>query len=204
MIVPIPLDVAKVWGTRGRLRVKGEINDYAFRSSLFPSGDGKHFLLVNKRMQAGGKATAGTSARFRLEPDTQERSITAPAELEKALSEDRSLRWWFDRLTYSTRKYLTDRIREPKSAEARVRRADQVAELLLSTKEAERETPPILEAVFARDPRAREGWKRMSASQRRMHLLGIFTYRSPEARARRVAKMVQDAHRFSVREQKKR
>ncbi len=59
--------------------------------------------------------------------------------------------------------------------------------------EAERELPPTLQVAFVRDPRAREGWERMSPSRRRMHLLGIFYYRNPEARARRVAKVVQDA-----------
>ena len=36
-IIRIPFDVAKVWGTRGQLRVKGEINGFAFRTSLFPA-----------------------------------------------------------------------------------------------------------------------------------------------------------------------
>src|ERR1700682_4154596 len=52
--VRIPVDVPKVWGTRARLRVKGEINGFAIRSFLFPTGKGFHCLTVNKRMQAGG------------------------------------------------------------------------------------------------------------------------------------------------------
>ncbi len=70
--------------------------------------------------------------------------------------------------------------------------AEQIAERLLATMEAERELPPVLQVAFARNHRAREGWERMSPSRRRMHLLGIFYYRNPEARARRVAKAVQD------------
>ena len=48
-------------------------------------------------------------------------------------------------------------------------------------------------AAFARDPRAFEGWKRMSPSHRRGHLLGIFGYRTPEARDRRIVKMLEEA-----------
>lgn len=193
VIVHVPIDVAKIWGTRGQLRVKGEINGFAFRTSLFATGQGSHILLINKRMQKGARAVAGTTARFRLEPDTEERIVTVPVELKHALAEDRSVGRWFDQLNYSTRHEIAKWIAEPKSAEARSRRAEQMAERLLATMDAERELPPILQVAFARDPRAREGWKHMSASRRRGHLLAIFYYRTPEARARRVAKALEDA-----------
>jgi hypothetical protein len=199
VIVRIPLDVPKIWGTRGRLRVKGEINGFAFRTSLFPTGSGQHMLLVNKRMQAGARAGPGTVAHFRLEPDTEERVVTVPAELKRVIAEDRSLCRWFDKLNYSTRKYIADWITEVKSAEARVRRAEQIAERLMAIMEAERELPPILQVAFARQPRAREGWEGMSATQRRGQLFAIFYYRNPEARARRVAKIVEEAAEFAER-----
>ena len=59
--------------------------------------------------------------------------------------------------------------------------------------EAERELPPVLQLAFARHPRAREGWDLMSASRWRAHLLGIFYYRTPDAQARRIDKMLDDA-----------
>src|SRR5579883_3361650 len=61
-IVRIPFDVAGVWGVRGQLRVKGEINGFAFRTSLFPNGRGGHYLLVNRQMKTGGKASLGNAA----------------------------------------------------------------------------------------------------------------------------------------------
>jgi uncharacterized protein YdeI (YjbR/CyaY-like superfamily) len=195
LIVRVPLDVSEAFGKRGMLRVKGTINGFRFRTSLFPTGKGYHVLLVNKRMQAGAKTSVGAVARILLEPDTEERSVTVPAELESALAEDRALRRWFDRLNYSTRKYLVDSVTEVKSAEARVRRAGHLAERLLETMEAEHELPPLLRTAFARNPQAYAGWKRMSVLQRRGHLLGIFGYRDPKSRARRMAKMLQEAAR---------
>src|SRR5271157_2617553 len=60
VIARVPFDVAKAWPERRRLRVRGEIEGFAFRTSLFVSSDGQgHFLLVNKKMQAGAKAKAG-------------------------------------------------------------------------------------------------------------------------------------------------
>src|ERR1700682_6294005 len=193
VMIRIPFDAAKFWGKRGQLKVKGEINGFAFRTSLFPTGKGGHVLLVNKRMQAGAHAGAGSEASFHLEPDAEVRLITVPEELERALAEDRALRRWFDKWNNSTRNYISSWVGEPKSADARLRRADQIAERLLETMEAERELPQAIRVVFARDPRAYEGWKLMTPLRRRAHLFGIFYYRTPAARARRIAKAVQEA-----------
>ena len=203
VIVRIPLDVPKVWGTRGMLKVKGQINGFAFRTSLFPTGKGYHYLLVNKRMQAGAGARAGMVARFQLQPDTEKRVAIVPRELQRILNEERSLRRWFEQLNYSTRKWITDWVTQVKSPEARARRAEQVAEQLLATMEAERELPPILKLAFARDPRAYTGWQRMSPSHRRGHLLAIFYCRSPDARDRRIAKLLEDALTFAERKTNK-
>jgi uncharacterized protein YdeI (YjbR/CyaY-like superfamily) len=159
-------------------------------------------MLANKQMQKGGKVTTGSVAQFRLEPDTEPRIVIVPAELTSAFSGDRQLRRWFDRLNYSTRKDISNWITQVKSAEARERRAQQIAERLLATMDAERELPPILQVTFARNARAREGWERMSPSRRRMHLFGIFYYRSPEARARRLTKALQDAEGFAERDRR--
>lgn len=193
VIIRIPFDVEKVWGARGRLRVKGEINGFSFRTTLFPTSSGFHFLLVTKRMQSGGYARAGSTAQFRLEPDLEVRKAVMPLELKRAFSQERSLRRWFDNMNFSMRRWICDQVAQPKSAEARVRRAERIAEQLMTTMEAERELPPILKAAFARDPRAFEGWQRMTPTQRRYTLMSIFHYRNPESRERRITMMLEEA-----------
>src|ERR1700756_1026997 len=94
-IISIPFDVAKEWRQRGQLRVKGEINSYPFRTSLFPTGQGGHILLVNKKMQKGAQAIAGKMARFQLEPDTEKRVVKVPAEISRILAKERTLGRWF-------------------------------------------------------------------------------------------------------------
>lgn len=195
VIARIPFDVSQTWGSRAILRVKGSINGFAFQTSLFPTGDGHHVMLVNKKMQAGGKTGVAATVRFTLEPDTAPRTVTMPMELERALSEVRALRRWYDQLNASMRKYTAEWVAEVKSPEARERRAAQLAERLLATMEAERELPPVLRAAFARNPIAYEGWKQMSVAQRRGHLLGIFYYRDPKAQSRRVALALKDAYK---------
>lgn len=193
IIVRIPFDAAKLWGLRGQIKVKGEINGFPFRTSLFPTREGWHFLLVNKRMQKGALAFEGSTVHLQMELDTEERIVTVPEELKRFLNQDRSLRRWYDELNYSTRNDIAKWVTEPKSAQARMRRAEQIAERLLSVMDAERELPPILQVAFARHPRAREGWDHMSASRRRGHLFGIFYYRTPDAQARRIDQMLKDA-----------
>lgn len=191
-IIRIPFDVGKIWGTRAQLRVKGEINGFAFRTSLFPARGG-HILLVNKAMQRGGDVRQGMSAKFLLQPDLEKRVAILPAELKRFLKEDAYLRRWFETLNYSTRSEIGKWILQPKSAAARTRRAEQMAERLLAVMEAEQELPPALKIAFAQEPRALEGWKQMSPSHRRGQLFAIFYYRSPEARTRRIEKILQAA-----------
>jgi uncharacterized protein YdeI (YjbR/CyaY-like superfamily) len=199
MVVYVPFDVPQTWKMRGRAKVKGDINGFSFRTSLFPVRDGRYFLLVNKRMQQGGGVGLGDVAKITLQPDTEERVAIVPLELRRILNEERAFRRWFDQLNYSIQKWIGDWIASVKSPAARVRRAEQVAEQLLSTMEAERELPPLLKAAFARDPRALQGWNLMSPSRRRGHLLGIFYYRNPESRDRRIAKTIEEATAFAER-----
>jgi uncharacterized protein YdeI (YjbR/CyaY-like superfamily) len=193
IIIRIPFDVPKVWRTRGNVRVKGEINGFAFRASVFPTSKGYHCMLIKRSMQTGANAFLGDTAHFRLVPDTTKHVTSVPPELQRILNEDRSFRRWFDKLTLSMRKWICYWIVNVKSPEARVRRAEQVAEQLMATMEAELDLPPILKLAFGRDPRAYQGWQSMTLLQRRQHLLGIFYCRTPESRDRRIAKMLEEA-----------
>jgi uncharacterized protein YdeI (YjbR/CyaY-like superfamily) len=198
-VVFIPFDVPRTWKIRGRAKVKGEINGFSFRTSLFPMRDGRHFLLVNKRMQQGAGVGLGDQAKITLQPDTEERVVAVPGELKHFLGEDRTFRSWFETLNYSTRKWIADWVTQPKGAASRARRAEQVAEQLFSAMEAEHELPPLLKAAFSRDIRALDGWQSMSPTHRRGHLIAIFYYRNPESRDRRIAKTIEDAVAFAER-----
>jgi len=194
VIVRLPFDAAKVWGLRGQIRVRGDINGFGFRTSLFPNGEGGHFLLVNKRMQKGALAAAGSVVRIRMERDDTEREVSVPSELKRIFAEDRQLSRWHDKLNPSTRNDIAKWVTDPKSGAARVRRAEQIAERMLSVMEAEQELPPVLRVAFARNPGAKQGWDAMSAARRRGHLFGIFYYRNPEGQAKRIGKMMEDAN----------
>jgi uncharacterized protein YdeI (YjbR/CyaY-like superfamily) len=191
-VIRVPLDVAKTWGTRGQLRVKGTINGFAFRSSLFPDGKGAHFMMVNKKMQAGAAVEPGLKAQFRIEPDTEPREVAPPKELLQVLSQSKRLSKFYDSFSYSYRRYMSMWVGEARHGETRMRRAEQLAERLMLTMEAETELPPVLRVALAGNPLAQKGWNRMPPGHRRSHLMAIFYYRNPESQARRVAKAVEE------------
>jgi uncharacterized protein YdeI (YjbR/CyaY-like superfamily) len=200
VIARVPFDPTEVWPVRKGRRVRGEINGFAFRTSLFPEAGGKkHVLLINKKMQAGANAKPGDTAFFQLEPDLEEREATVPPELARALKADRGLRRYFDALNPSMRRDIGRWIGEPKSVESRTRRADQIAERLLLAMEGEQEPPPVLRAAFLRQPAARQGWDAMTPIRRRNHLFGIFYYQTAEGRERRVRVAIEDALKVAKR-----
>jgi uncharacterized protein YdeI (YjbR/CyaY-like superfamily) len=91
------------------------------------------------------------------------------------------------------RHYIAKWIAEPKSSAARQKRADEMAERIVATMAAEEDLPPALRFALDRVPHARAGWEKLTPIQRRGHLLGYFYYKTPEARARRFQKAIDDS-----------
>jgi uncharacterized protein YdeI (YjbR/CyaY-like superfamily) len=198
VIARLPVDLKKSWPQWRSRRVRGEINGFAFRTSLLPVSQQKgHILLVNKRMQAGSNSTVGSKVQIWLEPDMAEQVIELPRELASTLKVDRRLRRWFDTLSPSMRKGIGNFVDQAKGAETREMRAERMAESLMLAMEGEVYPPPILRAAFQAQPLALQGWNAMTPTQRRNHLLGIFYVQTVESRQRRAAKAVEDALRVA-------
>ncbi len=191
-VLDIPFDVKKTFGKGGRLPVKGEVNGFAFRTSLFPRKDGKHFLLMNKKMQKAANATSiGDKVEVTIELDEETRTVDIPALLKKEIQEDDELLAYYTSLSYSMRKYFADHITDAKSKQVQKKRAQELAEILMQMRDGEHDPPPILKVEFAHNPEAKRGWELMPASHRRSHLWGIYYYKNPESRAKRMAKAIE-------------
>ena len=201
-IVQVPFVPSKVWPDMVRLRVRGTISNgpgdgFAFRNSLFPMAGqpGVFFLLVNKAMQKGGRVALGSVADFVLEPDLDDRPAELPDDLAMLLDDEPGLRGFYDELSESNRREIGKWCALAKSDEAKRHRAEQVAERLLGAMEGERELPPFVEAAFRARPKARAGWAKMTLLQRRQELMAVYYYQSPEAREKRVRKLVEAAEK---------
>jgi uncharacterized protein YdeI (YjbR/CyaY-like superfamily) len=189
----LPFDVETTWKKLVRLRVKVEVGGEVFRTSLFPGAQREgHFVLVNKKMQKAAGAKVGAMVDFAIEPDLDQRTPTVPPELAKLLKSEKKLANWYEGLSEPIRWEIAKWIDGVKGVEARQRRSEQIAERLMLTMEGEKELPPVLEVAFRRVPAARKGWEAMTKAQRRSNLMAIFYYQSPEAREKRVRKVVED------------
>jgi Bacteriocin-protection, YdeI or OmpD-Associated/Domain of unknown function (DUF1905) len=197
----LPFDPAKEWKTMVRQRVTVEVGGEGFRTSLFAAGlsgearRGGHFILVNKAMQQAAGAGVGAMVEFAVSPDLAERSAELPDELAALLDGEPGLRRWYDGLSEYMRREIGKWVAGVKSDDARMRRAEQMAERLLATMEGERELPPVIAAAFRERPKARAGWKKMTEAQRRSELMAVFYYQTVEARAKRVGKLCDAAEK---------
>jgi uncharacterized protein YdeI (YjbR/CyaY-like superfamily) len=198
VVARVPFDVEKAWKKMVRLRVKVETGGEVFRTSLFVDSDhGGHFVLVNKKMQRAAGVGVGGMIDLTVEPDLDEREVEVPAELTSIFRREKALAKWYAKLSDSSRSDIARTIAEPKSEDARARRAEQMAERMLLAMEGEKVLPPLLEVLFHRHPGARQGWDAMTEVQRRGHLLGIFYYQSPEAREKRAGKAIEECLRVA-------
>jgi hypothetical protein len=134
--VQLPFDVERTWGSKGRVSVKGTINGFAFRSSIFPNGDGTHHMMINKAMKEGATAGAGDAVNITMAPDTEERTVDVPADLKKAVSGNRAASALFAQLGPSCRKEYVEWIEGARRAETRTSRIEKAVEYACGGEEA--------------------------------------------------------------------
>ena len=101
----VPFNVKEVFGTGARVPVRGTINGFAYRSSIFPMGTGGcHMMVVNKEMRDGTGAKVGDTVEVVMERDTALRTVAMPPELKKVLARNKRAQALFDELSYTHRK----------------------------------------------------------------------------------------------------
>jgi len=118
----VPFDAETIFGKKGQVKVTGTINGVAYRNSLMPHGNGQHFLVVNKSIRDKANAQVGDTVAVTMSLDTGERHITAPVDLQEALSQNASTQAVFNGLSYSRQKEYIDWIEKAKREETRASR----------------------------------------------------------------------------------
>jgi uncharacterized protein YdeI (YjbR/CyaY-like superfamily) len=193
VIARLPFSVEKQWKTRGTFRVHVEVNGIQYKAALLPTRSGRHFMIVNQKTQKAARIATGSTATFTVRPDLSPRIIQLPKELEAALNQERALRKWFDRLSYTARKWLVAQIENAKSEDTRTRRAERIAETVMEAMVAEHDLPPLMRLAFSRHLGAEQGWNNLTPNQRRHHLLAIFNYRTHQSRLNRIERLIEQS-----------
>lgn len=127
-IIP-PVDVPAVFGTRGRVPVRGTINGFPFRSSLMPMG-GCHMMPVNQALRQGAGVGPGDTVEMVMERDREERTVEPPPELKKELAKNKKAMANWEKNSYTNKKEMALAIREAKQEETRARRLAKVLQIL--------------------------------------------------------------------------
>ena len=133
-ILRVPFSVEKEWGSRGRVSVKGTINGFAYRSSIFPFGDGTHHMMVNKAMQQGAAAGPGARVEVVMEVDAEPRTVEVPKDFQKALGKNAKAKAFFEKPPPSHKRAYVGFIEEAKKPETRARRIEKAVENLAAGK----------------------------------------------------------------------
>lgn len=123
--VDVPFDAAEAYGAKGQIRVRGTVNGAAFRSSLLPHGNGRHYLVVGGPLRCAAGAEVGDVVRVAIEPDTEERTIEVPPDLQEALEARPEALDFFAGLAYTYRKEYVDWIESAKREQTRASRVSQ-------------------------------------------------------------------------------
>jgi hypothetical protein len=131
--INVPFDVEKMFGTRGRVPVRGTLNGAPFRGSLFPMG-GCHFMVVNRHLRAAAGVSGGETVPVQMERDTEERVITPPADLARALKANKEAQATWDKLSYTHRREHVEHLEDAKKPETRQRRLEKAIALLAAGK----------------------------------------------------------------------
>jgi hypothetical protein len=98
-----PVDVVEYFGTRARVPIRGTINGFPFRSSLMPCGKAR-MMPVNKTLCRGAGVQPGDVVDVVMERDAEERTVEAPAELERELATSKKALERWDGLPFTHKK----------------------------------------------------------------------------------------------------
>jgi hypothetical protein len=126
----VPAAVSAAFGKRGRVSVRGTMNGFAFRSSIFADGKGGHAMMVNKAMRAGAKTGQGDTVDVTMEVDDKPRVVGVPADLRAALRGDPKAGAVFKTLSPSCKKEYVEWIVGAKREETRRARVAKAVTLL--------------------------------------------------------------------------
>ena len=122
VVVITPIDVRKVFGTAGYVRVKGTIDGFPFNdTSLMPMGTGEHCMPIKNVIRKAIRKGAGDTIEIILEQDFAELKI--PPELKEAFEASPEAEKMFNAYSPSNKRNYTKYVSESKRKETREKRA---------------------------------------------------------------------------------
>jgi hypothetical protein len=130
----LPKEASAKLPSRGLMSVEGTLDGYPFRATLEPTGQGGHWLKVDRRMREAAGAEAGDVVALELAPLAEEPEPRLPADLRKALAATPKARESWADVTPTARRDWIHWIVSAKQAETRARRIRNACSMLVAGK----------------------------------------------------------------------
>ncbi|GGG87813.1 hypothetical protein GCM10007415_22150 [Parapedobacter pyrenivorans] len=130
----IPDAIIEELGAGKRPPVKVTLKGYTYRSTVAVMG-GRYMVGVNSTVRAESGVKGGDTLDVTIELDTEERKVTVPDALQKALDENPAAKRFFESLSYSRQRVHAESIGSAKTPETLQRRIDKsISELIAGKK----------------------------------------------------------------------
>ena len=125
--VPVPPRITESLGTRSAVLVMACLNDSApFKVSLFPVGDGQHYIRIKAKVRKETRSKTGDRVRMRITV-LDRAAVSYPADLLSALRAEGATRD-FKALPSGRQNFIVRRIDEAAKPETRQRRIQDAIE----------------------------------------------------------------------------
>jgi hypothetical protein len=128
--IKVPADAATTFGSRSVTSIRGVINGFTFRSSIFPTGEGDFYLVLNREVRAGARVQVGDRIQVTLEKDLEPRTLDVPEDFQQALDANPEALAAFARLSYTHQKEYIQWMESAKREATRQRRVASAVEKL--------------------------------------------------------------------------
>lgn len=133
VLIRVPFNVEKVFGSKGRVSVTAKMGGQTYPTSIFPSGDGTHHLMVNKAMQKALNMGVGSEVDVDLTLD-KGTAVEIPEDLAKELKAHPAAERLFASLTAAAKREFAAWIQSAKRPETRAQRVAKSREMILAGK----------------------------------------------------------------------
>lgn len=121
-VAVLPFDSLKKFGTKKNFNVSVHLGGKSFPSTLFPTGTGKHYLMVTNAMKDTGLVFLGEECTFEIENDPFPRLVPVPEPVQDALDQHPLLLAVFEKLSPSHRRYFVQAWEKAKAPETKLKR----------------------------------------------------------------------------------
>ena len=139
--VPVPAKITKALGTKGPVLVMAQVNESEpFQVSLFPAGNGQHYMRIKAKVRLETKTTTGDRIRVRFTV-LDRAQVKIPDDLMRALAAE-DMTAAFTLLPSGKQQYIIRRIDEAVKAPTRERRIQEAIAAAQQRRERQSDEAP--------------------------------------------------------------